>query len=84
MQANKQLREWRIGKGFSQVQVADAVGVKQATWSEWESGKKPPSARYLGRIEALTGGEIPIAAWATIPKDASTRIAKLLKTGTDA
>ena len=40
---------------LSQAQAAQAVGVRQATWSEWESGKREPEPPNVAALCALFG-----------------------------
>jgi transcriptional regulator with XRE-family HTH domain len=42
----KALKEWRKGRGFTQQQAAKVIGVKLATYRNWEQGRNRP-------IEAL-------------------------------
>lgn len=52
------LREARERKGFSQAQVAQAVGVQKAAISKIEVGQGLPSANILARLCELYGVEI--------------------------
>lgn len=49
------LRAARDKKKLNQTQLADAVGVKQATISRYESGEDVPSAGVLFRIADVLG-----------------------------
>lgn len=62
-QGGSLLAEWRSGVGKSQTECAAGVGVRQATWSEWESGAKNPQIKYAIRIERMTGGAVPVTCW---------------------
>lgn len=60
--AAAELRAWRVGRGFTQQELADLLGTNNQTISDWEVGRKTPCLRKLIAIEDLT--EIPIRAWA--------------------
>lgn len=49
------LREIRQNVGLSQKQIAIELGVSYPTVSEWESGKKTPTAKNLERLASLLG-----------------------------
>jgi transcriptional regulator with XRE-family HTH domain len=49
------LRAWRDARDLSQKQMAERLGVAQATVSEWESGRKLPCLEGISRIESTTG-----------------------------
>lgn len=44
------LKELRINAGFSQKQVYDMLGVRQSTFSAWETGRAEPSADMLLKL----------------------------------
>jgi transcriptional regulator with XRE-family HTH domain len=44
------LREWRVLAGITQEQLAERLGVRHATISRWESGKRPILLPMLWRI----------------------------------
>lgn len=46
-----ELRRLRQAKGVSQQAVADAVGVQRATVTQWETGRFPPAADRLRRLD---------------------------------
>ena len=48
------LRKRRVALGWSQLQLAEAVGVTRVAVSWWESGQ-PPSAAHRDAIERLVG-----------------------------
>ena len=52
------LRQARERKGFSQAQVAQAVGLQKAAISKIEVGQGLPSANILARLCELYGVEI--------------------------
>ena len=79
MQAHERLRAWREKMGISQGLAAEAAGVRQNTWSDWEHGRKIPQGRFLGIIELVTSGAVPVSAWAGVPASARARIARVLK-----
>ena len=57
MQAER-LREWRIGLGLTQEGAAKRLGVSQASWCDWENGKKTPQLPHALRLAKIT--QIPI------------------------
>jgi len=44
------LKELRINAGFSQKQIYDILGVRQSTFSAWETGRAEPSADMLLKL----------------------------------
>lgn len=52
MHAIKELRE---RAGFTQAEVAEAVGVTQSTVSQWEGGKTYPNIAKLRKLAAVLG-----------------------------
>ncbi|MGN6124973.1 MAG: helix-turn-helix domain-containing protein [Humibacter sp.] len=56
------LREARLGRGLSQQQLADELGLPQSTISEIESGKSTIYLRRLLTIARATGVEFS-ASW---------------------
>ena len=56
------LRQYRNGRGLSQASVASALGVSQATVSNWESAITAPDANQLVLISELLGEQFDIAA----------------------
>lgn len=58
MQRDCPIRRYRVARGITQVQLADALELKQSTIAGWETGRRPVSAYLVGRVSALTG--IPI------------------------
>ena len=53
----QQLRRWRSQAGYTQVQLATALGLQQQTVSDWERGKAMPSLGRTRRLEELLGLE---------------------------
>lgn len=49
------LRERREALNMLQADAARSVGVSQATWSEWESGKQLPRGERLTVLERIFG-----------------------------
>jgi len=49
------LRRSRLAAGISQQEVAEKIGVSQATVSNWELGRGSPKANELQRLESLLG-----------------------------
>lgn len=52
--AGRRIREMREEAGMSQVELAAALGVPQATLSGWETGRNRPAAAVLARVAAAT------------------------------
>lgn len=53
------IRELRRDKGWTQLDLAERVGVSDATVSRWESGKQSPKSEHLYAILELRGHEHP-------------------------
>lgn len=66
----QRLRDWRKAQEISQHDAAERLGVRQATWCEWESAdvKRGPNRDMAIRIEALTEGAVPIESWSQDPR----------------
>lgn len=58
------LSAWRKAAEKSQTECAEAVGVRQATWSEWEAGHRSPRIKHALAIAKMSGGKVPITVWA--------------------
>lgn len=52
---SSRIREARRAKGLTQAQVADALHIKQATYSGYETGKRQPTPVTISKIAALLG-----------------------------
>jgi DNA-binding XRE family transcriptional regulator len=50
------LKEWRKKNGYSQVQAAEMLGIKQPQMSAYETGRRNPSAQHRKNIEKLLEG----------------------------
>lgn len=57
------LKRWRARAGFTQSECAESLGVTQATWSGYESGRQEPSLTKGLEIETLTGGAVAVGTW---------------------
>jgi transcriptional regulator with XRE-family HTH domain len=65
------IKQSRVRSGLSQTELADKIGVTQATVSNWERGKGGPSGEQLNQLGAILGVEgesesveaSPLAAW---------------------
>lgn len=44
---SKELRAWRIARGLSQSAMSKLLGVRAATISDWENGRKMPNLIIL-------------------------------------
>ena len=49
------LKQAREGKGLSQADLADAVGLKQSTISQYENGSRKPSLVKAKRLSNIPG-----------------------------
>lgn len=63
------IREYRESSGISQAELAEQLGVRQATISDWEKGKTGPSPLALTRLRDLVrkqelGTQFNAASWA--------------------
>jgi len=57
------LKDLRTGKGLSQTQFAEIVGVTQSTVSEWEAGKDVPSAKVWQELASGAPYPLNIRFW---------------------
>lgn len=56
------LLSWRKSKKLTQREAADAVGVDQSTWSDWENDNSGPRVAQAIEVIRVTG--LPIEALA--------------------
>lgn len=49
------LKELRLQHGFSQEELAEKIGIKQNTYSDWENGKCKPNYEKLEKIADFLG-----------------------------
>jgi len=63
MHAPDLLKEWRENQALSQVAAAERIGVSQPTYSDYERGRKIPRTQLALKIQAVTDGAVPVAAW---------------------
>lgn len=49
----KRLREVRKSKKLTQKELADILGIKRNTYSDWENGKTEPSFEILVKLPDL-------------------------------
>lgn len=54
---------WRASEGMSQADAARRLGVAQAAWAAWETGRKEPDLGNALALERLTKGKVRAAAW---------------------
>lgn len=47
---NENLKEARMKRGYSQKEVAEAIGVAKSTYSLYESGSREPNVQTIKRI----------------------------------
>jgi DNA-binding transcriptional regulator YiaG len=55
----ERVRALRKRLGLSQAEMARWLGVRQATVSEWETGRYEPRSTRLRMLELLEQGEVP-------------------------
>ena len=70
--------------GLTGLEAAKAIGVSNATMSEWLNGHGRPRHPFRGAIEDWSGGRVPARAWETQEeRDIRSRIepARPKKTG---
>jgi transcriptional regulator with XRE-family HTH domain len=65
------MTRWREANGISQTAASEMAGVSQASWSDWENGKKRPQIEQALRLAHITGGAVPVEAWAPPPEAAN-------------
>ena len=46
----KALKEFRVARGFTQKEMADAIGANVRTYQKWEGKNSTPDGHYLLRI----------------------------------
>lgn len=60
-----ELKEWRRGRGWSLVEMAEALEITGRSPAEtirrWEAGESRPDADKVARIEEVTGGLVKAA-----------------------
>lgn len=52
---SKRLKELRLDSGYTQQNVADALGIKQQSYARYEVGKGEPSLVTLVKISKIFG-----------------------------
>lgn len=57
------LKDWRLAADITQTAAAEKLGVRPATWSEWESGARQPGRDHAVLLENLTEGAVPLESW---------------------
>lgn len=50
---NENLKEARIKRGYSQKEVAEAIGVAKSTYSLYESGSREPNVQTIKKISDI-------------------------------
>ena len=55
MKFSKRLKELRIEKGISQMDLAKATGISQSAIAKWELGKTEPTASALIKLSEFFG-----------------------------
>lgn len=61
----EKLSDWLTRNDRTQRWLARQVGVSPITVTRWRTLKHTPALPTLYRIERLTNGEVPVAAWHT-------------------
>lgn len=64
MTSGERLRAWREVASKTQRACADAVGVSQGAWADWEADRRQPQVSTAFAIEELTKGEVPARIFA--------------------
>jgi transcriptional regulator with XRE-family HTH domain len=69
MISGTKLRKFRDSNKISQAEVADAVGVHQSTYSDWESEKSQPHFKYWAKLAEVLKTELTalLLEGATLP-----------------
>ena len=49
----QRLKELRLKKGLTQTELGKKIGIKQNSYSDWESGKNEPSLENLIKLADL-------------------------------
>jgi len=52
------IRAWRDARGLSQQDLAEALGVRQATVSRWETGERPATMPLVALALKALGSKI--------------------------
>jgi len=60
---SKLLRQWIDGTGRKVAWVAKAIPANRSLVHQWLNGNHTPRQIYRHRIEAVTGGAVPVDSW---------------------
>src|ERR1019366_8096141 len=63
MQGPTRLRAWRESMGINGTEAAQAMGVSQSCYWDWEAGKKSPRISHALNIARVTDGLVPVEVW---------------------
>lgn len=55
-----QIKVGRKVRGYSQAELADAIGIKQSSISYWEKGVKKPIDKHIKRLEEVLNIQITL------------------------
>lgn len=77
----QRLKESRLKAGFTQARLAEAVGIKQASYQALESGSNKKSA-YLTQIAKILNVDANWLATGEKPSDIDLKVQKLLESST--
>lgn len=61
--ASRLLRVWRKKSGQTQEQAAKLLPVRQATWSDYENGRRTPRTTAALDLAKITDGAVPVEQW---------------------
>ena len=64
MRGPRLLREWRLGRGLTQLQAAMHLGTTKLQVCLLEGGKRTPSLPNAFSYQDATDGEVPARSWA--------------------
>ena len=59
----KKLDDWVKREGNSEIKLANAVSLTQASINRYRNGIRLPSSRLALLIDTITSGEVPYATW---------------------
>jgi len=67
------LNTWITQSNRKRSEIAAALGITASFLSLLENGHKTPSLALAVRIEALTGGRVPVASWVAAQPEPTER-----------
>ena len=63
MRAGELLKAWREVRGLTQAQAAEQLGLSQASFSDYERGRKSPDVVRALDIAKATQDSVPVQSW---------------------